>query len=89
MKQAREELARREKELELREQALQKDADALQQWKDLYRGLGSEKISQRNRDAFLQLANIAWTEGRLAREAEEQSRDEKGAKQSGMRSETK
>ncbi len=89
LKQAREELARREKELELREQALQKDADALQQWKDLYRGLGSEKISQRNRDAFLQLANVAWTEGRLAREAEEQSRDEKGAQQSGVRSETK
>ena len=89
LKEARDELARREKELAAKEQALEKDAAALQQWKDLYRGLSSDKISDKNREAFLRLANVAWTEGREAREAEEREQAAKGVQQSKTHGETK
>ena len=89
LKQAREDLERRERELAAKEQLLEKDAAALQQWKDLYRGLSSEKISERNRTAFLQLANVAWEEGRLAREAEEREAREQSAQQPKTQGETK
>ena len=89
LKEAKEELERREREMAAREKAVQKDETALQQWKDLYRGLSSPKMTQEDRDEFVRIVNIAFAEGRAAREQEERERAESGLQTGKMHTETK
>lgn len=89
IKRKQEELEKRAAELDRQAKTLQKEAETLQRWKDLYRGLSSVKIPKEARDVFNQVANIAWTEGRAAREAEELELTENHALQAGMHGESK
>ena len=65
----RAELEKKERELAAKERAFQKDAEALQQWKDLYNGLTS--LDEDDRAEFFRIAGAALSVGREARENEE------------------
>ena len=89
LKRVQAELERREREVAAREKALAKDADALTQWKDLYRGLTSANISPEDKMVFMRVANIALNDGRAAREAEELEHSESSTHTNGAHAETK
>jgi hypothetical protein len=72
LEKAKKELAKRESEMREKNAKIAADFDALTQWKDVLRGLGS--VSKEDKDTFLDIANQALQVGRAMREAEEAAR---------------
>lgn len=89
VKRAREELRKREDALRIQSVTLQKDYDALQQWKDVLNGLTNEKISENDRQTFLKIAQQALEIGRANRTEKELSDDSVSKSESTNRPEIK
>ena len=89
IKQARENLDKREKELKIIQENLKKDHEALQQWRDVSRGLTSKRISEDDYKTFMRITRIALEDGRATRETEERAQKEQDLKQAQNRTEIK
>ena len=83
------ELAAREAEMTRREAQIKKDFAALQQWKDVLKGLSSPKISEEERTECLRVIQKAITTSMEERAAEEAKTEKESSVPPTQKDETK